>query len=54
MAKDKNGSDDLPQRDRAGAAGRMADRRKQDNVTGYGVGNDDRPTHPDGWQPGGR
>lgn len=52
--------DELPRRDRSGAADRMRERREGDTrVTdrqGFKVidPNRDRPSHPDGWQTGGR
>jgi hypothetical protein len=46
----------LPKRDRSKAAERMKERRKADDPPiVFGVGNDpNRPSHPDGWQTGGR
>lgn len=53
MAKDEK-------RDKAGAADRMQERRERDarveDKQGFAVRdpNRDRPSHPDGWQTGGR
>lgn len=51
---------DLPRRDKAGAKQRMEDRRLRDAIRddkqGFSVNDPtrDRPSHPDGWQRGGR
>ena len=46
----------LPRRDREqGAKDIDAQRRAEDTPAGFEVGNDpSRPSHPDGWQSGGR
>jgi hypothetical protein len=54
---ESNARDDatLPKRDRSGAGQRMAQRRGDDKAVGFEVGNDpSRPSHPKGWQTGGR
>ena len=54
---DDDNGEALPQRDGrpAKVAERMAQRRADDRADGFEVGNDpSRPSHPDGWQSGGR
>ena len=56
---ESNARDDanLPKRDASKAAERMAQRRADDRAgdQSFEVGNDpNRPSHPDGWQSGGR
>ena len=52
--------DELPRRDRSGAAERMRERRERDarteDSTGFRVNDPNRKqvSHPDGWQTGGR
>lgn len=56
MARKGYTEDLLPKRDKAqGAKDIAARRQREDTPAGFEVGNDpSRPSHPDGWQTGGR
>lgn len=55
MARKGYTEDLLPKRDKAqGAKDIEAQRRAEDTPAGWSVGGEGRPSHPDGWQTGGR